>query len=85
MIAIERFKSRRKFHSKHTRHFNKFLKFGGFEAGERQFGGPLGPEDFEDMDAFEIARTKATHHVGDEKLDVGKWAVDFEGIAKGYL
>jgi len=84
-MAIQRFKSRRKFHSQHAQFFNAWLKFGGIEAGQKQFTGRLGVEDTEGMTAAEIAMANATHFAGDDKMDETQWIVDFEGLAKGYL
>jgi hypothetical protein len=84
-MAIQRYKSRRKFHTSHSSCFNSWMKWGGIEHGEKMFTGKLTKEDMEDMEADEIARASATHHAGSEKMDKDMWAVDFEGVAKSFL
>jgi hypothetical protein len=84
-MAIQRYKGRRKFHGAQSNSFNSWLKWGGIEHGPKMFTGSLGEDELEDMEADEIARVTATHHVGPEKLDQEKWTVDFEGVAKSFL
>ena len=84
-IAISRYKSRRKFHQSHTKHFTAWMKFGGLETGPRQFTGPLDDAVFEGRTAAEKAQIMATFFPGEDKDDEKKWVVDFEGIAKAYL
>jgi hypothetical protein len=84
-IAIQRYKARRKFHTKHSNVFNSWLKFGGVEAGERRFTGGTNPDELAGISAAEKAITLATHHVGEDKADDTRWVLDFEGVAKAYL
>lgn len=83
-IAIQRYKQKRKFHSNTSDAFNKWLKFGGIDHGQKQFSGKMDQETIEQYDAADLALVLATHHVGD-KSDKRVWAVDFEGVAKSFL
>jgi len=82
--AIQRYREKRKFHPEPANIFSTFLRFGGIESGPRLFGG-IGQREREDMDAEQIARANAIDFVGDDKDDTDRWAVDFEGCAKGFL
>ncbi len=64
------------------------MSFGGVDTGPKQFSGGLDQNSIGDMNAGEIAAQTATNFVSDDKLIEGaeaKWAVDFEGVAKGFL
>jgi len=82
--AIQRYREKRKFHPEPAHIFSTFLRFGGIESGPRLFGG-ISQQEREDMDAEQIARANAIDFVGDDKDDMDKWAIDFEGCAKGFL
>jgi hypothetical protein len=84
-IAIERFRQRRKFHQAYASHFTAWLRYGGFETGPRQFTGSIDQSMLEGRSAAEKARILAIYFAGDDKEDEEQWAVDFEGVAKGYL
>lgn len=84
-IAIQRYQQKRRFHQETARIFNHFLKFGGIDAGQRQFTGRTDDKELEGKDAGYIAQMLATHHVSYDKEDEDVWAVDFEGVAKSYL
>jgi hypothetical protein len=84
-VAIQRYRLRRKFHAEYLNPFEKWLKFGGVEAGERRFTGGFDADELADMSAVEKARTLATHFTGEDKADETKWVLDFEGVAKGFL
>jgi len=84
-VAIQRFRTRRKFHQSYAKHFTAWMKFGGIETGARQFNGRLDDSIFEERDAAERAQILAEHFVNWDKEDGQKWIVDFEGVAKGYL
>jgi len=68
--------------------FTKWIKYGGFYTGPKQFTGGLDPAALDSMDATEIAAMTATTYAGDDKLLKGKdalWAIEFETVAKGFL
>jgi hypothetical protein len=82
--AILRFKAKRRMTEKYSRVFNKFMDFGGVEPQSNMFAG-LSKQEKAEMDAAEIARAKASHTVPWDRDDDEKWAVDFVGIAEGFL
>lgn len=84
--ALSRYSRKRKFHQNTALIFNKFMKYGGINSGQKQFNG-LDPKDLEGRDAATIAAITATHAVSDDIVmdDDDKWVVDFEGVAKGFL
>jgi hypothetical protein len=84
-VAIQRFRSRRKFHQSYAKYFTAWMKFGGVETGPRQFNGRLDDSIFEERDAAERAQILAEHFVSWDKENGQKWTVDFEGVAKSYL
>ncbi|EON61075.1 hypothetical protein W97_00286 [Coniosporium apollinis CBS 100218] len=84
-IAIQRYKQKRKFHQEYLNAFNSLMKFGGVEAGQKQFTGRMDAEYLEDKDAADIALMLATHFVNGDKDDETMWAVDFTGVVKGYF
>lgn len=52
------------------------------------FSGGMDKEAFNERTAAEIVTMTATNYVGEDKYDgthEARWAVDFEGIAKGFL
>jgi len=64
------------------------MRYGGVESGQKMFTGKLDKADFEDMEKDEIIAATATDFVGEDKFEEGtnaQWAVDFEGVAKGFL
>ena len=83
-VAIQRFKKKRRMHEKYSHVFNKWMHFGGVETGPRMFGG-LSRADMTNMDAEEIARASASHHVSWERNDTKFWTVDFVGVAEAFL
>lgn len=83
--AMQRYKARRKFHQENAHIFNHFLAFGGIETGPRQFTGGITKHDLEENTAQERAAITAIYHVPERVLDKTKWAVDFAGIAQGFL
>ena len=83
-VAIQRYKSRRKFHQNNAMIFNRWLRFGGIDVGPKQFTGNVDQDFMDGHDAAEISLLTATHYVGD-KSDPKEWAVDFEGVAKSFL
>lgn len=66
----------------------KWLKYGGFSTGPKQFTGGMSVEELESKNAAEIAIMNATTFAGADKLlegDEAVWVVDFENVAKGFL
>lgn len=88
-IAMQRYKSRRKFSVHKSDIWVKFIKFGGIETGPRMFTGRLSKEDLEDKTAAEISSLTATDFTREDQYDLedpeSRWVVDFEGVAKGFL
>lgn len=83
-IAIERFRSRRRFHERYAMPFSRLMLFGGIEGVSNQFQGSS-KEDMADMDAEQIARVKAIYGVEEDRSDGKLWIVDFPGVLKGLL
>lgn len=83
-IAIQRYKSKRKFHQESANIFNRWLRFGGIDVGQKQFTGNLDQNFLDTYDAAEISLLTATHYVGD-KDNPDEWTVDFEGVARAFL
>lgn len=84
--AIYRYTQRRKFHQSYANIFEMFLKYGGVDTGPNQHVGGVSEQELEDYTAQELAMIKCRYQVGDDKdPDEGKWVVDFEGVAKGFL
>ena len=67
--------------------FDKYMAYGGIDSGAKMFTGGLDKATISDRTAAEVRDMTATHFVspgqGDE--DDPKFAVDFEGCAKGFL
>lgn len=84
-IAIQRFKQKRRMHEMYAKVFNKWMRFGGVECGPRMFGGKPSQQEMKEMDAEDIVKALATHHVPWDREEEDEWVVDFEGLAKGFL
>ncbi|KAF2459108.1 Argonaute siRNA chaperone complex subunit Arb1-domain-containing protein, partial [Lineolata rhizophorae] len=84
-IAIHRYKQKRKFWTFAGQVFNRFLKYGGVEAKERQFTGPMDEVLTQNKDKGEVAQLLATHQLDPELDEADTWVVDFEGVAKGFF
>lgn len=88
-IAMQRYKSKRKFSAQKSDIWTKFIKFGGIETGPRTFTGRLSKEDMEDKTVAEISQLTATDFTREDQYELetteSKWVVDFEGVAKGFL
>ena len=67
--------------------FDKWMVYGGVDAGPKMFSGGLDAATISNSTAAEIRTLTATHAVGEDKSDVGEsdYVVDFEGVAKGFL
>lgn len=69
--------------------FYKYLKYGGVTIGPNMFQGGISKTDMEGMDKEQIDEAMAQTSISPEKDDVGTdtsaWAVDFEGVMKGFL
>ncbi|KAH7068849.1 Argonaute siRNA chaperone complex subunit Arb1-domain-containing protein [Paraphoma chrysanthemicola] len=83
-VAIQRFKQKRRMHQDYALVFNKLMRFGGVESGPRMYQG-LSQQEIKEMDAEEIARATAVHHVPFECGNERYWVVDFDGVAKAFL
>jgi len=84
-LAIQRFKQKRRMHEMYSRVFGKFMLYGGVESGPRMFGAKPSPAEMKEMEAEELTRALATHHVPWSRQDEQQWVVDFDGVAKGFL
>ena len=89
--AIARFCGRRKFHQNHAKIFNKFLDFGGFRGGQKQFVGGDNKAD-EDLTTKDKAEKNSHFNISEDVLDgmdaskgTPAWSVDFEGLAKAFF
>ena len=65
--------------------FDKYLTYGGVDAGQKMFSGGLDANTLSNSTAAEIATLTAKHSVGEDKSDDSIYVVDFEGVAKGFL
>lgn len=86
--ALQRYQARRRFDSRRRNIFDKWLTFGGIENGPKQFSGGTDQADLEGLSKDEIASLTAKTWLSDDKFiegDNAPWAVDFEGVAKGFL
>ena len=85
-IAIQRYVAKRNLDSTRKDLFDKYLAYGGIEAGTNPFGG-VGQKDMKNMDAAEVARMKARHFVAADKDNVSDphFVVDFEACAAAFL
>jgi hypothetical protein len=91
--AVTRFCARRKMHQETRRIWDKFMVFGGFDAGQQMFTGGLTQEEMENLTAKEIAERTAYYGVSERVMDGlypdenGEitYVVDFEGVTKGFL
>jgi Argonaute siRNA chaperone (ARC) complex subunit Arb1 len=81
--AVQRFCARRKFDSGLKEVFDRYLVFGGIDAGPNMFGGGDDP-DAGDLTAQEIAALKNTKFLN-EAVVHGDMVVDFDGVLKAYL
>jgi hypothetical protein len=67
--------------------FDKYMAYGGIDAGSKMFSGGLDATTISDRSAAELRDMTATHFVspgqGDE--DDPRYVVDFAGCAKGFL
>lgn len=69
--------------------FLTYLSYGGVTVGPNMFQGGNEKADLERMDKDEVTETLAQTSLTDDKDEIGKdssiWAVDFEGVMKGFL
>jgi hypothetical protein len=89
LTAIQRFERRRKMNSERRDVFLTYLSYGGVTIGPNMFQGGNKKLDLEGMDKSEIVEALAQTSLTDDKYNIGKdtslWAVDFEGVMKGFL
>ena len=83
-IAIQRYVAKRNLDSARKDLFDKYLAYGGIEAGPKMFGG-LATKDMPNLNAAQIAAQRARHFVGADKNDDEKFVVDFEACAAAFL
>ncbi|KAJ5065569.1 Argonaute siRNA chaperone complex subunit Arb1-domain-containing protein [Bipolaris maydis] len=83
-VAIQRFKNKRRMREMYAHVFNQFMRFGGVDAGPRMYQG-LSKQEMNEMDAEELARALAIHHVPWDRANETQWVVDFAGVCKGFL
>lgn len=86
-IAIQRYAAKRNLDSVRKDLFDKYLAYGGIEAGPKMFSGGLDAADMSNMNAAEIALAKAHHSVAADKNNDGDahFVVDFEACAAAFL
>lgn len=86
--GITRFTARRKMHQETRQIFTKFMIYGGMDAGQKMFTGPV---DTENLTKKEIADLSSEFGVSESVMDGfdeqegTTWVVDFEATAKGFL
>jgi hypothetical protein len=89
LTAIQRFERRRKLNAELRDVFLTYLSYGGVTTGPNMFQGGNKKADFEGMDkdgvAEAMAQTSLTHDKDNIGKDTSVWAVDFEGVMKGFL
>ena len=89
LTAIHRYERRRKLNSELRDVFLTYLRYGGVTVGPNMFQGGTQKADLEGMDKDELAETMAQTSLTEDKDNIGKgasvWAVDFEGVMKGFL
>ena len=83
-IAIQRYVAKRNLDAARKDLFDKYLAYGGIEAGPKMFGG-LATKDMSNLDAAQIAAQRARHFVGADKNDDEEFVVDFEACAAAFL
>ena len=92
--AIRKFNSRRKMHTDTRLIFEKYMIYGGMDAGQSHFTGGIDNRMKEDLSKQEIAEMTAHYNVSERVLDgfadeaEGErptYVVDFEATAKGFL
>ena len=67
--------------------FDKYLRSGGVNAGQKMFSGGLDSTTLEEKDAEGIAQLTATSFIPEDRVhpDNEKFVVDFEGCIKEFL
>ena len=67
--------------------FDKYLVYGGVDAGPKMFSGGLDTQTLEESNAAEITTLTATNFVSGDMDDVDSsgHVVDFDGCVKGFL
>ncbi len=69
--------------------FYKYLMYGGVTVGPKMFLGGISKGDMEGMDKDQIVEAMAQTSIKADKVDTvtnnSAWAVDFEGVMKGFL
>ena len=83
--AIQRYKAKRNFDSERKDLFDKYMVFGGVDAGPKMFTGGLDSLTLEGSSSAEITALTATNFVGDHMEEPDGFVVDFDGCAKGFL
>lgn len=85
--AIQRYFRKRNLNSERKDVFDKYMAYGGIDAGPKMFSGGLDAKANRDSTAAEIAAMSATHFVpiGRGEQDDANFVVDFEGCAQGFL
>ena len=86
-IAIQRYFAKRNLNSERKDVFDKYMTYGGVDAGQKMFSGGLDSKTLSERTAPEIATLAAKHSVGADKSDEGDsaYVVDFEGVVKAFL
>jgi hypothetical protein len=91
---MQRYRKNRKFDSVRSNILTKYLMLGGVEStSNKSFTGGLDEETRTTATADEIAAIQATDHIRAgiknskyyDPASPENWAVDFEGVAKGFL
>ncbi|MCJ1471078.1 hypothetical protein MMC07_009726 [Pseudocyphellaria aurata] len=85
--AIQRYFAKRNLNSERKDLFDKYMAYGGIDAGPKMFSGGLDAKTRSNKNAAEIATISATHYVplGRGESDDPSHVVDFEACAQGFL
>jgi hypothetical protein len=89
ITAIQRYERRRKLDSEMRDIFFKYLSYGGIDTSPNMFQGGYGKAELEDMDKNQLAAAMARTSINADKDNTdgenAAFAVDFEGVMKGFL
>lgn len=92
--CIQRYRKKRNLDETRSKILTRYLMLGGVEASTtKAFTGGLDQETLHNATADEIAAIQATDYIRSgskmekyyDPTEPGKWIIDFEGVAKGFL
>jgi hypothetical protein len=92
--CIQRYRKKRNLDETRSKILTRYFMLGGVEASTtKAFTGGLDQETLDNATADEIAAIQATDYIRSgsknekyyDPTEPGKWVIDFEGVAKGFL